>query len=283
MAPISNESRNAKLKGVKRIMSILGMPKRKGTGEKEKYINNEDNVCDAVPKPPRGENYTSNNDSIPYNVNIGSESTNHDEHSDDEQVKPKIEEIFDEEQKPNLEEESDEEKKSNLEEESDEELKHKNRKQRFPDNSGGYPTGGIQNNMYVSGTNIHIGPESNCYYYIGYGNPNQLPKNLEKSEAVKEILKSKEKVEDSHLIVLSESFGNEWRNIGLKLLFTKVQIEQFKLKHKKRKEASFQMLSKWRSNQKNATIGKLCRALWDTKLENAIKAVNNLSLKMDLC
>uniref|UniRef100_A0A1B6G8G0 Death domain-containing protein n=1 Tax=Cuerna arida TaxID=1464854 RepID=A0A1B6G8G0_9HEMI len=286
MAPINNESRKTKVNGVKWIRSILRVPKRKEAGEKEKYINYEDNVCDAVPGPPREENYTSINDSIPYNVNIGSQRANNDENSEDEQTKPKIEEIFDEEQKCNVGEEFNEKKNPNLEEESDEELKYKNRRQqRFSNNSGGYPKGGTQNNMYVTGKNIHIGPETTSYYYIGCGNPNQrmTPKNLEKSEAVKVLLKSKQKVESSHLVVLSENFDNEWRKIGLELLFTEGQIQQFKLKHKERKEASFQMLSTWCSDQENTTIGQLCRALWDTKLENAIKAVNILSMKIHLC
>uniref|UniRef100_A0A1B6MVM2 Death domain-containing protein n=1 Tax=Graphocephala atropunctata TaxID=36148 RepID=A0A1B6MVM2_9HEMI len=280
MAPISHETGKPEDKVVKWFKSFFGVSKHKAVSERRRNrINYEDNVCDAVPGPPRQESEMPNDDSLPNNE--GFQGENHNNNSNHEHNNPKVEEPSDEENQPNRVEEESDDDKPNSEYKGSDEYQH------FPNNSRSFGYGRSpvvnQTNIQITGGKLHIGSTTNIYNNLGAPNLHQqnASRRPEKSEAVKDIMKSPQKVESGHLECLAGHFGVEWKKIGSKLLFTEGEIKAFKSQHEDRSEISFHMLENW-VEQRNATLGLLCKALWDTKLDNAIKAVNDLSVKIHL-
>ncbi|XP_054278142.1 uncharacterized protein LOC128996721 [Macrosteles quadrilineatus] len=261
MAPIQSEGlKNSKLT-VKRLWSKLVKPKEKIKIDKP----DDDLVLDSVP------DYACNDKT---EKETDENSSTRSETSKSEQTIPDTDGGFT----------KDEEIPQEGEEEKIQEPRRT--RQKKPKNSDS-PTQ-IVYNMNVSNGKVHIGDEIVQTYNIQQNYNARIPKKEEKSSEKKKVIKTSQveavlqsnvTLESAHIAYLSNHFGKKWRDIGKPLEFSNGDLDIIENKCENDvKKMSFEMLNIWmmRSGDQ-ATVGRLCTKLWNTKLINAREAVKLLA------
>ncbi|XP_045495260.1 uncharacterized protein LOC123694006 [Colias croceus] len=220
---------------------------------------------DAVPRPPRPEEFNENIQDQDENVNYSNTNRSEDGNANDlkkGKKKPKYKKSF---STPNDE-------PSSAFDEDDNDRRSSNGSSVVNTQSGG----NVIN--IVNASNIRWGNE--FVYYLGPVNghpqkssPKHDEEQVEKTNLISLLMESKIKPEHEYIDYISKNLGKNWYSIFRALGYTRGQIETAEIDMAKNgvAEARYKLLLDWVRNDDDGTLGKLATVLWDEGERHVVK------------